>query len=190
MKKIFCFAAFFISLSVFAQSKISIIPLPKILVEQKGSFELSNKVILHYRDASLKPLVELAITGIADASGFSLQTKSGASQQKNAKIIYLQINESAITNDEGYTLDVTANSIIIKAKKENGLFYGIQTLLQLIPLQGSKAIPAVHIEDEPRFQWRGMMMDVCRHIWSVDFIKKFIDQLAYHKLNKFHWHLT
>ncbi|MEO6071386.1 MAG: family 20 glycosylhydrolase, partial [Chitinophagaceae bacterium] len=188
MKKLFFIAAVFMSLLTAAQPKISIIPLPKKMVEQKGSFPLSNTVYLHYSNAMLKPLAALAVSGIKDAADISLQTKTGI-LQKNALAIKL-LFDASITNDEGYVLDVTAKDITIKAKKEAGLFYGIQSLLQLIPFEGKKNIPAVHIEDEPRFQWRGMMMDPCRHFWSVDFIKKFIDQLAYHKLNKFHWHLT
>ena len=190
MKKLSGLFFLIVSMAAIGQSKLSIIPLPKTMLQQKGNFALNNKVAVQYSDASLKPLAEFLITGISDAAAVNLATGNGQSQSQKTKAIQLKLDASVTTNDEGYVLDVTANNITIKARKENGLFYGIQTLLQLIPAEGKKNIPAVHIEDEPRFAWRGMMMDPCRHIWSVDFIKKFIDQLAYHKLNKFHWHLT
>ncbi|MBP6023853.1 beta-N-acetylhexosaminidase [Ferruginibacter sp.] len=190
MKKLSGLFFLMLSITTIGQSKLSIIPLPKTMLQQKGNFALNNKVAVQYSDASLKPLAEFLITGISDAAAVNLATGNGQSQSPKTKGIQLKLDASVTTNDEGYVLDVNANNITIKAKKENGLFYGIQTLLQLIPAEGKKNIPALHIEDEPRFAWRGMMMDPCRHIWSVDFIKKFIDQLAYHKLNKFHWHLT
>ena len=189
MKKVLCIIALFTAFAVTAQTNLPLIPLPKTLVEKGGSFALSSNVQLYYPTSITSSLAGLTIAGIRDASGLQLKTKAGAAPAKNAKSITLQF-DNTIVHDEGYVLDVTPTYVTIKAKKEAGLFYGVQTLLQLIPVEGKKTIPAVHIEDEPRFAWRGMMMDPCRHFWSVDFVKKFIDQLAYHKLNKFHWHLT
>jgi N-acetyl-beta-hexosaminidase len=94
---------------------------------------------------------------------------------------------------EGYTLDVTQNEIIIYAVSAEGWFYGIQSLLQLMPLNLKNQdlkIPAGSVEDTPRFGWRGMHLDVSRHFMPVDFILKFLDILAMHKMNTFHWHLT
>ena len=179
----------FISLSVSAQTKLSIIPLPKTLQENKGSFQLSTKTTISYNQPGLQKLASFAQAAINEASAVEPVVASVSAKQTD-KNIFLQLDPSVPTNAEGYVLDVTPSGISIKANAENGLFYGMQTLVQLIPVEGNKKIPAVHIEDEPRFNWRGMMLDVCRHKWSVDFIKKFIDQLAYHKLNKFHWHLT
>ncbi|WP_132051913.1 beta-N-acetylhexosaminidase [Pseudocnuella soli] len=188
MKKFFFALALFTACAALAQQKHALIPLPKNIVEGKGSFLLTNKIQLHHGKGIAASLTDLALAGIRDASGLQLQAKVG-STAKNATGIVLQLSQD-VAHDEGYVLDVTPAGIVIKAKKEAGLFYGVQTLLQLIPAEGKKTIPAVHIEDEPRFAWRGMMMDPCRHFWSVDFVKKFIDQLAYHKLNKMHWHLT
>jgi hexosaminidase len=112
------------------------------------------------------------------------------SEKNNINTISFQLDPSVNLKFEGYILEITPTNIIIKANAENGLFYGLQSLIQLIPQKGIKNIQALHIEDEPRFPWRGMMIDASRHNWSVSFIKRFIDQLAYHKLNKFHWHLT
>src|SRR5690606_30418984 len=101
--------------------------------------------------------------------------------------------------DEGYQLEVTAEEIIIKANTAKGAFYGMQTLFQLLPPQiYSKKkqenfvwhLPQVSIEDVPRFEYRGLHLDVARHFFSVDFIKRYIDLMAMHKKNQFHWHLT
>ncbi|NTS41423.1 family 20 glycosylhydrolase [Flavisolibacter sp. BT320] len=189
MKKFLYASILLFTLAANAQVKHALIPLPKTVEEKSGHFTLDKNTTIRYTDKSLQSLATLSVAGIRDISGLQLPAQNSTGAIKNKKAINLQLDNS-ITHDEGYVLDVTPASITIKAKKEAGLFYGVQTLLQLIPVEGAKKIPAVHIEDEPRFAWRGMMMDPCRHIWSVDFIKKFIDQLAYHKLNKFHWHLT
>ncbi len=106
--------------------------------------------------------------------------------------------DNSIDNEEGYTLSVTYDKIIISGKTAKGVFYGIQTLRQLMPagIETEKnsvteiSIPAVIITDNPRFVYRGMHLDVARHFFPVDFIKKYIDLIAMHKMNTFHWHLT
>lgn len=189
MKKLFVVCLCLLPAALMAQTRLSIIPLPKTVQENKGSFNLNSSTIITYNQPGLQKLAAFAQSAINEASAVN-PAVSGVSAVQKKKNIFLQLDASLKTNAEGYVLDVTPSGISIKANAENGLFYGLQTLVQLIPVQGTKNIPAVYIEDEPRFSWRGMMMDVCRHKWSVDFIKKFIDQLAYHKLNKFHWHLT
>jgi hexosaminidase len=95
--------------------------------------------------------------------------------------------------DEGYELTVRTNAIIISAGKPAGLFYAVQTLRQLLPIdaQGGEArVPCLRVMDRPRYPWRGFMLDCSRHFMSVDFIKRTLDLMAYHKLNRFHWHLT
>lgn len=167
----------------------SIIPLPKTMETRQGQFVWDEGAKIYYNNSSLKQLAGFAQSMLSEASGYTLSATASATKS-NVKSVQLLLDASVKTNAEGYVLEVSPNSISIKANAENGLFYGLQTLAQLIPVKDDKTTNAIFIEDEPRFQWRGMMMDVCRHIWSVDFIKKFIDQLAYHKLNKFHWHLT
>ena len=111
--------------------------------------------------------------------------------------IVLKLDE-AIENNEGYQVSVSYNQIEISGKTAQGVFYGIQTLRQLIPasIEDNKneiaelTIPAVTIKDSPRFVYRGMHLDVGRHFFPVDFIKKYIDLIAMHKMNSFHWHLT
>lgn len=110
--------------------------------------------------------------------------------------ILLKLDET-IENNEGYTLSVSYNQITITGKTSAGVFYGIQTLSQLIPLpatasntQAEVSIPATSITDSPKFVYRGMHLDVARHFFPVSFVKKYIDILAMHKMNTFHWHLT
>ncbi|WP_372758010.1 beta-N-acetylhexosaminidase [Mariniflexile sp.] len=105
--------------------------------------------------------------------------------------ISLQLDPS-ITNKEGYKLSVSHNGITISGKTATGVFYGIQTLSQLLPLDNPAVvtIPATEIEDSPRYVYRGMHLDVARHFFPTVFIKKYIDILAMHKMNTFHWHLT
>lgn len=106
--------------------------------------------------------------------------------------------DSSITNNEGYVLSIDYNQITISGKTSKGVFYGIQTLSQLIPLANNSEInitsqfliPAATIADSPKFVYRGMHLDVARHFFPVSFIKKYIDILAMHKMNTFHWHLT
>lgn len=174
---------------VIVQAQPSIIPLPKTMEQRQGTFKWSEGVKIYYNKSQLQPLAAFAQSMLSEASGYKMAAPVSTLKQ-NVKAVRLVLDPSVTTNAEGYTLEVTADLISIKANAENGLFYGLQTLVQLIPVKGAKITNAVFVEDEPRFQWRGMMMDACRHIWSVEFIKKFIDQLAYHKLNKFHWHLT
>lgn len=101
--------------------------------------------------------------------------------------------------NEGYSLAVTPDAVVIRASQVAGLFYASQTLRQLLPpeIESRKEVsgvpwvaPAVTILDQPRFRWRGLMLDVGRHIFPVDFIKRYIDLMAMHKMNVFHWHLT
>jgi len=106
--------------------------------------------------------------------------------------------DATIENEEGYTVSVTYDKIVISGKTTKGVFYGIQTLRQLMPASIESetnqieelTIPAVHIKDNPRYVYRGMHLDVGRHLFPVEFVKKYIDLIAMHKMNTMHWHLT
>jgi len=114
-------------------------------------------------------------------------------QAKNAATIVLTIDKS-IDNAEGYKLDIDAKSVRIAGATAAGVFYGIQTLRKSLPVVSGKAaqvtIPCAHIVDAPRFSYRGTHLDVSRHFVSTDEIRQFIDMLALHNINRFHWHLT
>ena len=121
--------------------------------------------------------------------GFSLPIN----EKEGAKIISITTRRFIKTPDnDQYTLTVTPESIRVEGDTYNGTFYGIQSLIQLLPLKvaSSLSIPAVTILDSPRFSYRGMHLDVGRHFFPVSFIKKYIDYIALHKMNYFHWHLT
>jgi len=128
------------------------------------------------------------------AAGFRLKI---ADSQVSSNAIVCKINPS-IANEEGYKLSVQKELIVVEAKTPQGIFYGMQTLRQLLPFQIERpflsniawTVPCVEIEDAPRFAYRGLMLDVCRHFMPKEFVYKFIDMLAYHKMNTFHWHLT
>lgn len=91
---------------------------------------------------------------------------------------------------EGYRLQVTPESVALEVADDAGLWYGAQTLRQLLTLEDAPAIPCLRIEDAPRFRWRGLHLDVGRHLYPVDFLRKTLDLMALHKLNRFHWHLS
>ena len=171
----------------------AIIPQPVSLIPGSGFFKIDHNTIV-VGAAQLEVETQLLTAMLHTASGFSIAHKMGKSSTSDNKII-LELDES-IEAPEGYNLQVTTNSISIKAKNPVGILYGIQSLRQLLPPQAEKKavneveIPAVAIKDYPRYAYRGMHLDVSRHFFPVSFIKKYIDLLALHKMNTFHWHLT
>lgn len=136
---------------------------------------------------------------IQPATGFDLQIQTADSRRQADNSILLTTDKApARLGKEGYQLVVKADSILIRACKPAGLFYGVQTLRQLLPEKiecneqagGTWNVPCCSIEDVPRFGWRGMHFDVCRHFFGIEHVKKYIDFLAMHKMNVLHWHLT
>ncbi|KAF1014820.1 MAG: Beta-hexosaminidase [Stenotrophomonas maltophilia] len=126
---------------------------------------------------------------LARSGGPRLVVASTASAPKTGGIQF-QIVPHFRDTGEGYTLDSTAQGVRVQAGNETGLFYGATTLAQLATAGNNGALPAVQIQDEPRFSWRGFMLDSARHFQSLDEIKRVLDAMAAHKLNTFHWHLT
>jgi hexosaminidase len=109
------------------------------------------------------------------------------------KAITVRLAPVAGVGPEGYDLVVAPTGITLTAPEAAGLFYGLQTMRQLLPVAKSfrdQSVPALHIRDQPRFGWRGLMLDVSRHFFDKSFVKRFIDQMAQYKFNVFHWHLT
>ena len=168
----------------------NIIPVPTELIITKGVFILSSDTKLTYDD-SLKSVADFFKSYIENGSNIQLNTSS-----KNS--IHFKIDAS-ISNDEGYQLKIAADKILISAKSQKGAFYAFQSLRQLLPVDFEKsntanesqiAIQCLEIKDAPQFEYRGMHLDVGRHFFSVDFIKKYINLMAMLKMNTFHWHLT
>ena len=168
----------------------SIIPIPNEQLITKGVFELSSDTKLTY-DESLKSIALFFKSYIENGSNIKLNTSS-----KNS--IHFKIDTS-ISNNEGYQLKITSDKILISAKSQKGAFYAFQSLRQLLPIDFEKsntsnetqiAIRCLEINDAPQFEYRGMHLDVGRHFFSVDFIKKYINLMSMLKMNTFHWHLT
>lgn len=188
------FILMMIGLSVFSngftQSFPVIIPTPISTIQKEGHFELNNETILYYDSASINSKNFLE-SFLLQHYKIKLKTKS---YNRDFKVINnsnntIVLHEQAAEN-ETYYLNVEQNKIIIEGS-ETGVFYGMQSLIQLLPTQiSNKKIPCLTIFDAPRFSYRGLHLDVARHFFPVSFIKKYIDFLALHKLNTFHWHLT
>ena len=177
-------------------AEIALIPQPTTLTTGQGTFTFTRPPSISASPALAREARTLAAL-LATATGW----QPAISQKADAKAdIILIIDESlTATGDEGYHLQVTPTGIRIQARKPAGIFYGIQTLRQLLPVEIDNptqvkditwSIPCVDIHDAPRFAWRGFMLDSCRHFQSVATVKQVIDQLARHKLNRLHWHLT
>lgn len=178
-------------------NEYNIVPMPNQLIPQQGRFELSKKVKVVTIGCSpeVKVIADSLINRLALTSGIRLEPSE--QEQAGAPAITFVTREGM--PQEGYQLSVTPSQITIAASQPNGFFYGVQTLYQLLPAaiygkvkeKGANwSVPAVEVEDAPRFAYRGLMLDVCRHFSELDYIYKFIDMLAMHKMNTFHWHLT
>ena len=172
---------------------INIIPKPKELIEKEGVFVLDGHTRFQTQSEELRP--------IADYFAQKIKLVTGANLLKgDAKTnIVLQVDSTLPLNAEGYRLEVSPTAVEIIGKSPQGVFYGLQTLMQLLPaeIEGGKricgtkwTIPCVSVTDEPAFSHRGMHLDACRHFTPADFIKKQLDVMAMFKLNRFHWHLT
>src|SRR5947207_5350893 len=175
---------------------LSIVPQPVRLARHDGSLVLSPRTEIHVTSATRDRGYRLA-DYIAPATGLRLPVRVGAAA---ASAIVLRVDGQATSlGPEGYRREVARGAVTIRGGGPAGVFYGMQTLRQLLapdvfraaqPAGAAWEIPAVSIEDSPRFGWRGAMLDVSRHFMPKEFVKKFIDLLALHKMNSFHWHLT
>lgn len=169
------------------KTKPQIIPMPAQMESTKGEFVLDQSVGMSF-DSNFKISATFLKEFIEKGSAIQLR--------QNNKISFIQ--DDTISNDEGYQLTITPKQIEIRAKTDQGAFYAVQSLRQLLPVDLENGtfymenitIPCVTITDSPQFKHRGMHLDVGRHFFSVDFIKKYIDALAMLKMNTFHWHLT
>lgn len=174
---------------------INVIPTPVSLVQNEGSFKLKNNTAFSATTPEAKVVAEYFAAKMNQSTGYQVTV----SDQEVSNGITLAIDESLDVNNEGYTLDVTQNGVTVKAKNPQGLFYGMQTFMQLLPAEiesPSKveriawSAPCVTVKDEPRFEYRGVMLDPCRHFIPAENVKKQLDVLALFKINRMHWHLT
>ncbi len=173
------------------KSMLNLIPNPSIVNPSQGQFLFSSSTFIStdFSDKTLVKLAEYLTHRLQDMTGLSefLQKKESGSGT-----IRLQISDKTDLGQEGYELIVTENGIDLRAPRPAGLFYAIQTLLQMIPAHpsGPFILPAVSIVDAPRFAWRGAMLDVARHFFSVEDVKRYIDLISHYKMNRIHLHLT
>jgi hexosaminidase len=182
-------------------NQITIIPLPVKMTQGKGWFQLQKGTKIRIRNANEEENRLAAYFNhlIKPATGFNLSVKSYDEHILPSDGIVLSLLHSSDFGEEGYRLEVRPERILISANTSQGLFYGIQTIRQMLPLEiESKKIqrkvnwqvPVSDITDYPHFPWRGMHLDVSRHFFDKQFIKEYIDLIAFHKMNVFHWHLV
>jgi hexosaminidase len=176
-------------LTLFAQ-QVSIIPQPVDLKLNEGNFSIDKNTTVQFNtsQAALKPAVDFFLNAVKDISGIALHQNKPAAK----KVEFILAAQTAF-KPEAYSLTVTPSLIQIKASSYAGIFYGIQSVLQTLPQVRTNAalqVPCMQINDEPRFKWRGMHLDVSRHFFSADVVKQYINLMAMYKMNTFHWHLV
>jgi hexosaminidase len=176
----------------------AVIPKPAVLRQLQGEFEITAATTIWSDSASMTIARQLARV-MQPATGFSLAVRASPIGHGYDGIVFVRDTTMSELGPEGYALDVRTNRVTIRAPAAAGQFYAIQTVRQLLPpaifrkapAAGQRwVIPAVSIEDSPRFAWRGAHLDVARHFMPKEFVEKYIDLLALHKMNTFHWHLT
>ncbi|MDZ7263967.1 MAG: glycoside hydrolase family 20 protein [candidate division KSB1 bacterium] len=186
-----------------APHSLSIIPKPAEIHLGEGVFEINaeTKIYFQPQTADIRAIAEDLAYHVTATTGLALQAEpfSPTTPMFHAIVLKIQPIDTAL-GLEGYQLTVHQNAIEMIAHQPAGLFYAVQTLRQLVasepegqPTASSPTawrIPCLNIFDRPRFAWRGMLLDCCRHFMTKDFVKRYIDLLAYHKMNRFHWHLT
>ena len=170
-----------------------VIPLPQEIEEvaDAAPFVIKSSTQVCYPEGNekLERTARFLASYIQEASGTEVKV-STCTKGKNR--IVLAVDES-IAHPEGYELSVDADGVTLKGATEAAVFYGIQTIYKALPLTGGEALaslPAGTVKDYPRFGYRGFLVDVGRHFFSVDYLKEIIDMLALHNINYFHWHLT
>lgn len=164
--------------------KVNIIPQPTSITEKEGFFTLTAKTAIIAQTKDELKSANFLNEYLKNCYGFTLPVKS-----KGTTGIIIKSGNGA---KDGYTLNINKSTVAITGLTAPGAFYGIQSLIQLLPTEKSKtlSVPAVSITDAPTVQYRGLMLDVGRHVFPLSFIKKYIDYIALHKMNYFHWHLT
>jgi hexosaminidase len=194
------FASFVVCSFSQATAKISLIPEPVSLVYgDKANYILPAKAfVIIPQNEEVKKIVDLFVQQLKTATGYFFTIKEGATARPMS-IFFSLVNDKSIPK-EGYRLKTTATGITLTANEPAGIFYGVQTLLQLFPkeiasdkrqsIPGGWNIPSVTIEDHPRFGWRGLMLDVSRHFFTVAQVKDYIDQMVKYKFNLLHLHLV
>ena len=189
------------ALNLFAADRLAsaLLPLPQKMEVTAGQFQITPHTRIYASPGSLATARQLAAqlrlsTGYPLKVGVKLWARSAVTDG----IFFTTKSADPGLGGEGYELTVASNSVVVRAPQQAGLFYGAQTLRQLLPpeifstnqVTMSWLMPCVQIRDWPRFPWRGLMLDVSRHFYNVDEVKRILDLMAMHKLNRFHMHLV
>ena len=196
IKKLILFVLLLSFAKVYGQDlPINIIPQPVQIQKRDGSFQLTGSSSISFNNAECRNIAELLAKKLKTPTGFSISTVQSISGS-----IQLNLNKVPVEKigKEGYTLVSSSKEVVITANKPAGLYYGVQTLLQLLPKEVESktsakirwTIPAVEITDYPRFAWRGMMLDVSRNFFTKEEVMQYIDQISRFKYNTLHFHLT
>ena len=169
-------------MSLQAQEQVRVIPYPAEVTMQAETCKLKSGQKIHYLDASLYKEAAFLEKKLADLN-YKMKVIPG---KKAAKGINLSLN-NRLQNKEGYQLIIAPKQVLIKGGSPAGVFYGIQTLLQQLT---NGDLRCGTIEDAPRYEWRGYMLDEARHFSGEKRVKQILDLMAYYKMNRFHWKLT
>lgn len=201
MRKSFLLVCLLLTLPtiIFSRDLPSIVPAPAKLEMTSGAFTLRSNTPVYVTEAAL-PVAKLWVEQIRHTTGYELPLSIISNPTgKRSGVCFALPKQKKNHSSEAYTLEVTPERVLIKATGAPGLFYGSQTLRQLLPaqLEGTEkcdykelTIPSLSVSDQPRFGWRGYMQDVSRTFYSIDFLKKYIDVMGLYKLNTLHLHLT
>ncbi|WP_375444976.1 beta-N-acetylhexosaminidase [uncultured Fibrella sp.] len=199
MRFLFFAACLAAGLAAHAQRPVHLIPNPVLVQIQTGQFALNKATVITYTKPESATVAALLANQLAAQTSFSLVSKPAKSTPANVIALVLNTSPDATLGREGYRLSSSPRGVVIAANQPAGLFYGTQTLLQLLPLERTQPtaappallqVPAVQIMDRPRFGWRGVMLDVSRSFFTKEEVMRYIDQLAQFKINTLHWHLT
>ena len=188
----------FAGITIATADPTAIIPAPVQSQLQRGQFVLAphSRILA---DANLKNEAELLATRLRTATGYAIKIKPADTEISPGDIVLTMTDASPNLGDEGYELFVTTNRVVIRAPTSAGVFYGEQSFLQLLPAKIFShheienvpwAAACVEISDQPRFPWRGFMLDVSRHFFTKTEVEQVLDLMALYKLNTFHWHLV
>ncbi|WP_266367060.1 glycoside hydrolase family 20 protein [Tellurirhabdus rosea] len=192
----------FFSSSVLAQeNQYNLIPFPARFSGKDGRFTVTaaTKVVVEPKNAAQLSAAALLAGPLKTAAGLPVTVATTSPALSKGKHIFFRAHKAGRCGPEGYVLNVSPDRVVIEAETPKGYFYGVQTALQLLPAEifsrstsatTAWTMPACDILDRPRYGYRGLMLDAGRYFMPVSFVKKFIDLIALHKMNTFHWHLT
>ena len=199
MKKLL-FVVFIAALSIriLAADSVFVIPAPMEVNLRDGSFQLNRATVIE-TDEAFKNEAKLLAERLRAATGYPIKIRSLSKERRADRIVLIKADRGVAPLDEAYSLAVTPDNVVISAGTAAGIFYGTQSLLQLLPPEifspkrvtnADWQIPSVEIKDQPRFAWRGFMLDVSRHFFTKKEVEQVLDLMALYKLNTFHWHLV